>query len=49
MEERMLSGEPTLSMAVGLLTPNLLRGATINCTGTSVMEAQVLRTPLLRL
>jgi len=33
-EERMLSGEPTLSMGVGLFTPSLLSGATINCTGS---------------
>ena len=33
MEESILSGEPTLSMGVGLFTPSLLSGATINCTG----------------
>ena len=32
MEESTLSGEPTLSMGVGLLTPSLLSGATISCT-----------------
>lgn len=33
-EESTLSGEPTLSMGVGLFTPSLLRGATISCTVT---------------
>ena len=34
IEESTLSGEPTLSMGVGLFTPSLLRGATISCTVT---------------